>query len=145
MKGASESIQDFISWDFEYVSDVAPKNMPRRQKWNYVDYFTEHAEQGFSKFSPPVQAIVKNVYDFFQDEEDRYKLNYNKAVWYFSQNSTDQIEENLSQDQLDAFEFAETVCGMSISYQGKALDTYAGSYHRAIADKSFVVMDKVAM
>jgi hypothetical protein len=34
---------------------------------------------------------------------------------------------------------------MSISYQGKALDTYSGSYHRAIADKSFVVMNEVAM
>ena len=51
----------------------------------------------------------------------------------------------MNEDQTDAFEFAETVCGMSISYQGKALDTYSGSYHRAIADKSFVVMNEVAM
>ena len=55
------------------------------------------------------------------------------------------MEEGLTADQLEAFEFAETVCGMSISYQGKALDIYSGSYHRAIADKSFVVMNEVAM
>ena len=79
------------------------------------------------------------------DEDERYKLNYNKAIWYFSQNSTEQIDEGLTADQLEAFEFAETVCGMSISYQGKALDIYSGSYHRAIADKSFVVMNEVAM
>ena len=34
---------------------------------------------------------------------------------------------------------------MSVSYQGKALDTYTGSYHRAIADKSYLVLDQTAI
>ena len=40
MKGASESIQDFISWDYEYVSEEKPSKMPWRQRGSYVDYFT---------------------------------------------------------------------------------------------------------
>ena len=60
--------------------------MSWRQSKSYIDYFTNRAEQGYPGVSP---AIVKNVYDFFMDEEERYKLNYNKAIWYFSQNSTE--------------------------------------------------------
>lgn len=51
----------------------------------------------------------------------------------------------MTDEQNEAFDFAETVCGMSVSYQGKALDSYEGSYHRATADRSFLVMDEVAM
>ena len=57
-------------------------------KKGYSDYLTEHAEQGKAGVEG-FSEIVKNVYDFFGDEDERYKLNYNKAIWYFSQNSTE--------------------------------------------------------
>ena len=58
------------------------------QKKGYTNYFLENAEQGDSRVEG-FPEIVKNVYDFFGDEDERYKLNYNKAIWYFSQNSTE--------------------------------------------------------
>ena len=78
------------------------------QRRNYVDYFTNHQEE----------KLIKNVWTFFQDQSKRDKRNYDKALWYFAQASGDQIANQVTDEQNEAFDFAETVCGMSVSYQG---------------------------
>lgn len=81
LKSTAESIQDFISWDYEYVSTTPPSDMSSWQRRNYVDYFTNHQEE----------KLIKNVWTFFQDQSKRDKRNYDKALWYFAQASGDQI------------------------------------------------------
>ena len=57
LKAASESIQDFVSWDYEYVSQEPPRDASLYVRRNYADYITNKSGDKF----------IKNVIEFFAD------------------------------------------------------------------------------
>ena len=57
LKAASESIQDFVSWNYEYVSDVPPRDASHYDKVNYIDYDNNMSGEKF----------IKNVMEYFAD------------------------------------------------------------------------------
>ena len=57
LKAASESIQDFVSWDYEYVSKEPPSDATFLERGNYVDYITNESGNKF----------IKNVIEYFAD------------------------------------------------------------------------------
>ena len=57
LKAASESIQDFVSWDYEYVSQEPPRDASLYVRRNYADYITNKSGDKF----------IKNVIEYFAD------------------------------------------------------------------------------